>query len=464
MDARHGSDSLRGYRLKKMLIVDDDEVTRKLLHEIFVKEGFETRLAESGESAVAVLRREAFPIVISDIRMLELDGLAVLTEAKRREPNCAVILMTGFGSMEGAVQAVQKGAFDYVSKPFQIQELKAVVARAWKLWDSPRGKSATPMHTELDVSARGLIGKSPRMVEVYKMLARAAMSSSTVLVRGESGTGKELVAHAIHDNSPRRQKKFVAVNCGALAENLLESELFGHVKGAFTGAVVDKRGLFEEASGGTLFLDEIGDLSPQLQVKLLRVLQECEVRPVGSNESRAVDVRVIAATHRDLDTLVKQGKFRDDLYYRLRVITIELPPLRERKEDLPELVGYFVSKYARKNGKHVSHFSDEAMQILSAHSWPGNIRELEHAIESAVALSTAPMLYPEDFPPEVLKKASSGGEVESEGSLESLEKTHILRVLQETQYNKSKASDILGIDRATLYRKAQRYGIDLRGK
>jgi transcriptional regulator with PAS, ATPase and Fis domain len=296
------------------------------------------------------------------------------------------------------------------------------------------------------------------------------MSSSTVLVTGESGTGKELVARAIHDNSPRRGKRFIAVNCGALSENLLESELFGHIKGAFTGAIADKRGLFEEANGGTLFLDEIGDITPSLQIRLLRVLQESELKPVGSLESKKVNVRVIVATHRDLETLVKTGKFREDLYYRLRVISIELPPLRDRMEDLPHLVEHFLARYAEKNKKTVSHISEEAMNLLKNYSWPGNIRELEHAIERAVAMTNTSVLFPEDFPAEILRGSGqtapdAGGEGGAQRtSLEDLEKTHIIKVLQDVHFNKSKASEILGIDRATLYRKAQRYGIDLRGK
>jgi two-component system, NtrC family, response regulator AtoC len=323
----------------------------------------------------------------------------------------------------------------------------------------------------MGATAKSLIGKSPKIVEVYKTLARAAMSSSTVLVIGESGTGKELVARAIHDNGPRRAKRFIAVNCGALAENLLESELFGHVKGAFTGAISDKMGLFEEAHGGTLFLDEIGDITAALQIKLLRVLQENELKPVGSSISKKVNVRLIAATHRDLESLVRQGKFREDLYYRLKVISIELPSLRERKEDLPDLVEHFLARYADKNKKRVSHVSDEAMKLLRNYSWPGNIRELEHAIERAVAMTNTTVLFPEDFPPEIQKGGASASDsqglsvlVPPASSLEEMEKTHILKVLSDVNFNKSKASEILGIDRATLYRKAQKYGIDLRGK
>jgi DNA-binding NtrC family response regulator len=462
----------------KLLVVDDDEVMRKLLREVLEKEGYRVQLAGSGEEAVKALKGSLFPIIVSDIRMAEMDGMAVLREVKRSRTGSAVILMTGFGSMEGAIEAIQEGAFDYISKPFKMEDLRAVVARADKHWESihaPGAATGAAAVGRLE-PAKGVIGKSPKIVEVYKTLARAAMSTSTVLVIGESGTGKELVARAIHGNSPRRSKRFTAVNCGALAENLLESELFGHVRGSFTGAVADKRGLFEEANGGTLFLDEIGDITPALQIKLLRVLQENEIKPVGSSETRKVDVRVIAATHQNLEALVKAGKFREDLYYRLRVISIELPPLRERMEDLGELVGSFLARYAEKNKKAVSHVSEEALAMLRAYSWPGNIRELEHAIERAVAMTNTNVLFPEDFPAEISRRPPpaqpgarkdgqpSAGAPASDASLEDMEKAHIVKVLQDVNYNKSKASEILGIDRATLYRKAQRYGIDLRGK
>lgn len=451
---------------QKILVVDDDEVSRKLLKEVLEKQGFSVQLAPSGEEAVRQVKKEKFPVIISDIRMFELDGLAVLKQVKISQPQAAVILMTGFGSMEGAIAAIQEGAFDYVSKPFKMDDLKAVVARAFKHWESLRDHKGSLNSPQFEMTAKTLIGKSPKIVEVYKTLARAAMSSSTVLVNGESGTGKELVARAIHDNSQRRGKSFIAVNCGALSENLLESELFGHLKGSFTGAVNDKRGLFEEAHGGTLFLDEIGDVTPALQIKLLRVLQENEIKPVGSNEVRKVNVRLIAATHRDLESLVKQGKFREDLYYRLKVISIELPPLRERMQDLQELVEHFLGRYSEKNRKRVSHVSEEAMVLLKSYSWPGNIRELEHAIERAVAMTNTTVLFPEDFPSELMKAPVPVTRDTGPGrsSLEELEKNHIVQVLHQVNFNKSKASEILGIDRATLYRKAQRYGIDLRGK
>jgi len=448
----------------RILIVDDDEVTRKLLKEVLEKESYPIQLAASGEEAVELMKHHPFPIVLSDVRMLEMDGMSVLREVKKLESQAAVILMTGFGSMQGAVEAIQQGAFDYVSKPFKMDELKAVVARAAKHWESLSGMKVACPPAQLGATAKSFIGKSPKIVEVYKTLARAAMSSSTVLVMGESGTGKELVARAIHDHGHRRNKRFIAVNCGALAENLLESELFGHVKGAFTGAVSDKSGLFEEANGGTLFLDEIGDITSSLQIKLLRVLQENELKPVGSTQSKKVNVRLIAATHRDLEGMVRSGKFREDLYYRLKVISMELPALRERMEDLSDLVEHFLARYSEKNRKQVSHISEEAMNLLRSYLWPGNIRELEHAIERAVAMSSTSVLFPEDFPAELHRGQLGVGMSFPVTSLEEMERVHIVKVLGEAGFNKSKASEILGIDRATLYRKAQKYGIDLRGK
>jgi DNA-binding NtrC family response regulator len=453
----------------KLLIVDDDKVTRDLLTEIFEKEGYEVSVAGSGEAAIRELQGKGPPpLVLTDIRMLDVDGMALLSHIKRNAQQSVVILMTGFGTMEGAIEAIQKGAFDYISKPFKLQELKSVVARARKHWEAQQSPPAGPtVPSDPSFAPKSLIGKSPKIVEVYKTLARATMSPSNVLIIGESGTGKELVARGIHDHSSRRQKKFVAVNCGALAENLLESELFGHMRGSFTGAVGNKIGLFEEADGGTLFLDEIGDVSPAMQVKLLRAIQEGEFKPVGSTETRKVDVRLIAATHRNLENFVAEGRFREDLYYRLKVIQIELPPLRERQEDLPDLVGHFLGRYAERIGKAVSHVSDEAMQLFYAYPWPGNVRELEHAIERAVTMTRTTVLYPEDFPAEIARYKAGDLPLDREippTSLEEVERQHILRVLEEANYNKSKAAAKLGIDRKTLHRKAQRYKIPLREK
>jgi DNA-binding NtrC family response regulator len=400
--------------------------------------------------------------------MEESDGFSLLTQVKRRFPDVVMILMTGFGSMEGAIEAIQKGAFDYISKPFDLSRLLTLVQKAQKHLQSLGHEQGTSGSTGVMETPRSIVGSSPKIVEVYKTLARATLSASTVLISGESGTGKELVARAIHANSPRKSKKFVAVNCGALTETLLESELFGHVRGAFTGAQTDKKGLFEEAHGGTLFLDEIGDVSPGLQVKLLRVLQEGEIKPVGSAQNIKVDVRVVAATHRDLSQWVEQGKFREDLYYRLKVIEIEIPPLRERKEDIRELAQVFLAKYNQKLSKRVQTISPEAMQSMINYDWPGNVRELEHQVERAVALTSSSVLSADDFEFEVSHAADTHITHKNGGSeprsLEELEREHILRVLKEVDYNKSRASEILGIDRATLYRKAQKFGIALKNE
>ncbi len=458
----------------KILVVDDDVVTLNMLKEFLEARDFQVYLAQDADQAVHQVQKERIPLVLSDIRMEESDGLSLLSELKRRYPKIVMILMTGFGSMEGAIEAIQKGAFDYISKPFDLNKLLSLVNKAVthikSMTDAPEMDSQSiPLE-----APRLLIGSSPKIVEVYKTTARATLSSSTVLIRGESGTGKELVSRAIHQNSPRKNKKFVAVNCGALTESLLESELFGYVKGAFTGAQMDKKGLFEEANGGTLFLDEIGDISQGLQVKLLRVLQEGEVRPVGSHSQIKVDVRIVAATHRDLDEMVKEGKFREDLYYRVRVIEIEIPPLRERKEDIPELAQVFLKKYSGKLGKNIHSISKEAMQDLVRYPWPGNVRELEHQIERAVALTSASILSADDFDfaHESAKKGDhkSGtqdlelGQGSDPKSLEDMEREHILKVLKDVDFNKSRASEILGIDRATLYRKAQKYGIALKNE
>jgi two-component system, NtrC family, response regulator AtoC len=446
----------------KLLVVDDDRVTRDLLREIFEKEGYSVFSAASGEEAVKMIAREEFPIVVSDIRMVELDGMGVLGAIKKMHPQSVVILMTGFGTMEGAIEAIQRGAFDYISKPFRMEDLKALVKRAAEQWKIAQEPARAGAELPTVPTPRTLIGKSQKIVEVYKTLARATLSPSNVLIVGESGTGKELVARAIHDNSPRKKERFIALKCGALSELLLESEIFGHIKGAFEGAVADKTGLWEDAHKGTLFLDEIGDVAPALQVKLLRALQEGEFKPVGSNETRKADTRVIAATHWDLERAISEGKFRDDLYYRLKVILIELPPLRDRMEDMGELVSHFLALQSNRIGKSISHISDDAMTLLKAYTWPGNIRELEHAIEHAVTMTRTTVLYPEDFPSEIQNRKSEFSASADTISLEDVEKEHIERILESVNWNKSRAATLLRIDRKTLHRKAQRYGIQLR--
>ncbi len=447
----------------KLLMVDDDQVTLDLLREVLEKQKYEVFSARSVQEALGLVASESLDLILSDIRMQDRDdGLHLLEAIKKSRPNAVVVLMTGFGSVGGAIDAIQSGAFDYISKPFNLNELTHVLSRASKQVLSQSAPEKNVLETDvLSGDAKQLLGSSPKMVEVYRTVARATLSTSTVLILGESGTGKELVARAIHANSQRKKAPFVPVNCGAITESLLESELFGHVKGSFTGANQDRIGLFAEADQGTLFLDEVGDLSLALQVKLLRVLQEGEVRPVGSSQTRKVDVRIIAATHRDLGQWVKDGRFREDLFYRLKVIEIKVPPLRERPEDIAELAKLFVARASARSGKKVSTLAKDAIQLLKTHSWPGNVRELEHQVERAVAMTSSHFLSAQDFQlsAELPQSFEAMGVATGKESLEEIEKAHIQKVLKKHQYNKSKAAEVLGIDRATLYRKAQRYGL-----
>jgi DNA-binding NtrC family response regulator len=378
-------------------------------------------------------------------------------------------VLTAFGSLEGAIEAIKQGAYDYLAKPFKREEIKLVVQRSLDHCRLVRENARFREELKGKDDWSPLVGSSPAMLEVYKLVARVSEARSTVLLQGESGTGKELIARAIHANSPRRDKPFVPVNCGALPDTLLESEMFGHEKGAFTGAVGTKTGLFEAANGGTLFLDEVGELGLPLQVKLLRVMQDHEVRRVGGTGSVKVDVRIIAATNRDLERLVKEGKFRDDLFYRLNVVRITLPPLRERPEDIPMLAHHFLQKCGVGAARAVRGFHPDTLTLLTQYRWPGNVRELENAIERAVSLSHGPLLTPEDFPlairqaPETRDHGREGEEAVPEAylTLEEVEKRHLIRVLRETKGNKVKAAKILGIDRRTLYRMAERFGLDL---
>ncbi|MCP9455316.1 MAG: sigma-54 dependent transcriptional regulator [Nitrospira sp.] len=456
-----------------ILVADDDAVARELLAEALRKEGYTVEAYASGEETIARGRRGSVDLVLTDLRMGGADGLAVLREFKRMSPDTVVVVLTAFGSLEGAIEAIKQGAYDYLAKPFKKEDIKLVVKRGLEhrrlLQENARFREELKNREQWSP----LVGSSPAMMSVYKLVARVAMSKSTVLLQGESGTGKELIARAIHAYGPRRDKPFVPVNCGALPDALLESEMFGHEKGAFTGAVAQKVGLFESADGGTLFLDEIGDLGKDLQVKLLRVMQDHEVRRLGATTATKVDVRIIAATNRDLESLVKEGKFRDDLYYRLQVVPITLPALRERREDIPMLVHHFLQKFSAMGNHVVYGLLPETMELLMRYRWPGNVRELENVIERAVSLSHGPLLTPEDLP-EVIRQGA-GTEVESRSplsdqtdeaylTLEEVEKRHVIRVLKETKGNKVKAAKILGIDRRTLYRMAERFGIDLGGE
>src|SRR5438132_12303479 len=393
--------------MPNILVVDDELSMRQFLTHLFQREGHTVRVAENGRLAMALLREQPADVVISDVKMPDMGGIELLQAARELNSNIEVIMMTAFANEATAHEAFLEGAFDFVHKPFDNELLKEKVSRA--LDKITRAAEAQSLKDENEALIKGqraraklsnIIGKSDRMQAVFQMTETVAQVPSTVLLTGESGTGKELVARAIHDLGPRAEKPFVSVNCGAFTETLLESELFGYVKGSFTGANTNRKGLFEAANTGTIFLDEIGEMSPAMQVKLLRVLQERKLRPVGATEETMVDTRVIAATNRDLASMVKEGTFREDLYYRISVIPIELPSLRERTEDIPELAKHFVEKFCAGTGRSLT-LSESAIRLLENYIWPGNVRELEHAIERAVALETTSSIEPERFPEKI---------------------------------------------------------------
>jgi len=452
----------------RILVVDDDPVTCELLCEVFTHEGYDAIFKQSGEEALAELAITPADLLLSDIRMkTKLDGLSLLEMVRQNYAGTPVVLMTAFGSIETAIRAVKEGAFDYISKPFNIDELVAIVRRAL----SNRNTKPSSAILEDEGRTNGLVGRTPLMLEVYKMIARVSDSSASVLVTGESGTGKELVARAIHTHSPRANAPFVAINCGALTETLLESELFGHVKGSFTGATGNKRGIFEQAGEGTVFLDEVSETSPALQVKLLRVLQEREVVPVGGADVIKVRARVIAASNSDLEKLSSSGAFRRDLLYRLNVIQLHLPPLRERRDDIPLLVSHFLAKHSN-NGTQPVRIDEKAMTALSSYWWPGNVRELENVLERAITLSQGGQITTEEIPARILPRHSGGSlpPLSAEDlddlfsglpSLEELERRYILHVLDATGGNRKRTAEILDINRKTLYRMAARFEIEL---
>jgi DNA-binding NtrC family response regulator len=451
----------------RILIVDDDEVSCRLFAEVLDGDGHKVHQAGSGEEALDRLRSESYDLLLVDVRMPGISGLDVTRAMRQEQPSLPVIVMTAFGSIETAVEAIHEGAYDYVSKPMNLDELKKIIFSALRQRELDARPRKKVQGEDLE-RQKTVIGRSPAMVEVFKMVARAAPTKSTVLILGESGTGKEVIARSIHQHSSRAQRPFVAVDCGALTETLLESELFGHARGAFTGAVADKKGVFQSASSGTCFLDEIGDISLNMQSKLLRVLQEEEIRPVGGKEWIKVDVRVLAATNKDLDDLVKSGAFREDLYYRLKVITIQLPPLRQRTEDIDALTQIFLRRYSLAAGKPITDISEEAIERLRSYSWPGNIRQLENAIEQAVVLAKNSVLTLENLPQEVraglpplYENARDEHLVFSDlPSLEEIKKRYALYVMNRTRGNISRAAKVLHIDRRSLYRMLARWKIE----
>jgi DNA-binding NtrC family response regulator len=458
--------------MKSILVVDDDRASCELLREILAEQGWQAETAQTPERARELAAERKFDLVISDVNLeAEESGLDLL---KGLRDGCPVILLTGFGSLEAAVEASREGAWDFISKPFKVEEVVETARRAMERASRPTEESEQPGPEIL--SARyeetGLLGRSPAMIELYKEIARVAPSRSTVLVVGDSGTGKELVARAIHKHSPRAARPFVAVNCGALTETLLEAELFGHVRGSFTGAVADRRGLWEEAEGGTLFLDEVGETSPAMQVKLLRALQEGDIRRVGSSRSVHVDARVVAATNRDLEREVKAGTFREDLFYRLGVVILNVPPLRERRGDIPLLAERFLRTAAGGDSGRYLRLTEAALEVLVRYDWPGNVRELESAVEHAAIRARGTEVAAEDLPAKVQTGQARRHQQESPlaalygdlVSLDELERRYLIYVLEKVGGNRTRAAEILGIDRRTFYRMAERFGIKLEGQ
>jgi two-component system NtrC family response regulator len=451
----------------RILIAEDEKPQRELLEGFLRKEGFEVDGVGSGREALQRLRESVYDIALIDYKMPELDGLQTLREIRRLSPELPVVMMTAYGTVETAVASMKEGALDYLTKPIDLDELLLIFEKVLERSRLIHENKLLKAQLKERYTFKHIIYQSPKMEEVMNLVARVAPSSSTVLIRGESGTGKELIANAIHYASPRAEKPFVKVSCSAIPETLLESELFGHEKGAFTGALQRRIGRFEEASEGTIFLDEIGELSPVLQVKLLRVLQEREFQRLGSNLTLKTEARVIAATHRNLEEAMKRGEFREDLYYRLNVISIFIPPLRERKEDIPPLIDYFLKKYSQLNQKKVTNLSQEARMLLLRHSYPGNVRELENMIERAVVLCRGEIITTQDLPFH-LQDERSEKEWESLGkpktlpeSLEELEKDLILKALRDHQGVQTKAAESLGISERVLRYKIKKYGIRL---
>ncbi|MGE5815697.1 MAG: sigma-54-dependent transcriptional regulator [Acidobacteriota bacterium] len=444
--------------MRRILIVDDDRETTRFMSELLAADDRELITATSVDAALAAISRGGVDLLISDINLDDRrTGLDLLKTFREENPSGQVVLISGFGTLETAIEAVRAGAFDYISKPFSISEVKGTVERALEVGESGMLLEGKPTSGV----PRGLLGRSAGMVSLYKQIAHAAASAAPVLIVGESGTGKELVARAVHTHGPRARDPFVAVNCGAIVDTLLESELFGHTRGAFTGAVSDARGLFEQADRGTIFLDEISETSAALQVKLLRVLEEGEVRPVGASRTVKVHARVIAATNRELEQEVGAGRFRKDLYYRLGVIIIRVPPLRERSADIPLLIAHFLDNACARAGRRVA-VTPDAVKALSGYEWPGNVRELENTIERLVVFSRGGTIDVADLP-EAMRERHVPSHValfEDLPPLDELEKRYVVHVLKTVGGNRTRAADVLGIDRRTLYRMMERFGLE----
>jgi two-component system response regulator AtoC len=455
--------------INRILIVDDDEALRESLELILSAEGYSVLSADGGESALAIIDHSPVDAVLCDLRMPGIDGFDLMPQIARLLPGVPIILMSAHGTQDLAIEAIQRGAYDYLAKPFQPAEIRLTLRKAHEREELRRKNSLLERDISRTLGDRAIVAASDGMIALLELLERTAAYKSTVLVTGESGSGKEVIARAIHSQSPRRDEPFVAVNCGAIPENLLESELFGHAKGAFTGANRAHRGLFAEANKGSLFLDEIGEMPVGLQVKLLRAIQEEEIRPIGENKSQTIDVRVIAATSRDLEVEIAEGRFREDLFYRLNVVRLEVPPLRERRQDIPLLVDHFLSRFRNNLGKNVRGVSDAVLELLVGYSWPGNVRELENMIERAIILTDGDTIEKSALPPAVLAGPSAGvpqsGQAAEDEDLslkrarQLFEAQLIRRALGRTGGNRTHAAKLLEISHRALLYKLKDYGI-----
>ncbi len=451
----------------RLLVVDDDRIILESLTEFLRLEGYQVDGAESFREAVTALARQTFQVVITDVNMSEANGFDLLRLIRDRYPEVVVIMITGYGTIDSAVEAIKMGAYDYLTKPIIDDEIRLVVERAIKQQALIRENQTLRRQLDLRYSLDNIVGHDYQMLKIFDLVEAVADSTTTVLMQGESGTGKSLIARAIHYRSDRRDKPFVEVSCGALPETLLESELFGHVKGAFTNALTDKEGKFKAADQGTIFLDEISSASPALQVKLLRVLQERQFEPVGSNQTQTVNTRVILASNSDLAAEVDAGRFRQDLYYRINVVTINLPPLRDRIGDIPLLAEFFLKKYCTQLKREILGISDDAIRIMQRYRWKGNVRELENCIERAVVLSKGRHITPADLPANIIEQASKADPSDGQYrrlslklALEEPEKRIIRSALEAHHWNRQATAEALEINRTTLYKKMKRYGLE----
>jgi two-component system response regulator PilR (NtrC family) len=455
--------------IEKILVVDDERSMREFLEIMLNKEGYHVRTAANGKDALGLAEKELFDLAILDIRMGKMDGIETLSHMKELSPETVVLMITAYASTDTAIHAMKQGAYDYITKPFKIEEIKMTIRKALEKKSLETENTLLRQVIEDRYRLGTIIGKSEKMRAVFDLIKKVAPTKTNILLSGESGTGKELVAKAMHYNSPRKDRPFVVLNCGAIPENLLESEVFGHMKGAFTGAISNKRGLFEAAGGGTIFLDEIGELPLGMQVKLLRVIQDREFTRLGGTEPVRVDVRIVSATNKEIEEAVRQGEFREDLFYRLNVIHLKLPPLRERKADIPLLAQHFLSLFSAELGKDIRHISPKAMEVLMDYGYPGNVRELQNIIERAVALEGANVLtvqnllsYMDEQPD--LRRGGIDLEIPQDGIdleqiVENLEKTLILKALKRARGIKKRAAELLHINFRSMRYRLEKYGI-----